>query len=284
LAGLIEGDGSISVPSSLRSAKGIKRYPYIKIVFHINDYPLAVCLQKQFGGTFLFSKGGTYLGWRIFKEKEVFAVCKTINGYFRTPKIEALHNIIVYFNQSEKVLTNTDGFEKLPFLGLDQSPLESNSWLSGFTDADGHFGLSVYTLKGRKKMRANLIFKMELQQVSQFYTKSTYLDICSKIATLFQTKVKASTRTRDGKKYFSYVITTTNKNSNKLVLNYFEHYPLFSSKFLNYKDWRELLLLQESHNGVYPSEYFDKALITRANFNSTRTTFDWSHLDYFYRD
>jgi hypothetical protein len=42
LAGLIEADGCIVVPTKERTPKGRKTYPSIQIVFNINDYPLAV--------------------------------------------------------------------------------------------------------------------------------------------------------------------------------------------------------------------------------------------------
>lgn len=42
----------------------------------------------------------------------------------RTPKIEALHRLIIWYNNKY----NT----QIPLLGLDESPIHSNNWLSGF--------------------------------------------------------------------------------------------------------------------------------------------------------
>jgi len=52
----------------------------------------------------------------------------------RTPKINQLYNFIDYINAR--------GFniKKLP---LDNSSLNSNAWLSGFIEADGHFAVRV---------------------------------------------------------------------------------------------------------------------------------------------
>ena len=47
LAGLIEGDGSIVVPTSERSLIGKLNYPSIQIVFDLRDFPLALTIQKQ---------------------------------------------------------------------------------------------------------------------------------------------------------------------------------------------------------------------------------------------
>lgn len=49
LAGLIEGDGSIIVPSKDKSEKGKAYHPIIRIVFTINDLPLVEKLQKIIG-------------------------------------------------------------------------------------------------------------------------------------------------------------------------------------------------------------------------------------------
>lgn len=51
IAGLIEGDGSIKVPSTLRSDKGKLIYPSVTIVFVDKDLPLAEILVKKLEGT-----------------------------------------------------------------------------------------------------------------------------------------------------------------------------------------------------------------------------------------
>jgi len=55
----------------------------------------------------------------------------------RTPKIEALHNLIDWLNARPK-----DGF-KLIKLGLDYTSLGNNPWLAGFIEADGNFVLRI---------------------------------------------------------------------------------------------------------------------------------------------
>ena len=58
LAGLIEGDGTIIVPKSERSPKGVLNYPSIQIVFHLKDLPLALLIQKNLGHGSLARKKG----------------------------------------------------------------------------------------------------------------------------------------------------------------------------------------------------------------------------------
>lgn len=61
-------------------------------------------------------------------------VVQLINGYMRTPKIEALHRLITRLNSKH----NTN----IPLLGIDTTPLKDTSGLSGILDADGNFYLT----------------------------------------------------------------------------------------------------------------------------------------------
>ena len=49
LAGLIEGDGTIIVPSTERSSKGKLNYPSIQIVFQIKDFTLVSLIFRNIG-------------------------------------------------------------------------------------------------------------------------------------------------------------------------------------------------------------------------------------------
>jgi hypothetical protein len=53
LAGLIEGDGSIIVPKTIRNQKGKLLYPVVKITFVKKDAPLAQKIMEVI-------KGGNY--------------------------------------------------------------------------------------------------------------------------------------------------------------------------------------------------------------------------------
>ena len=56
--GLIEGDGTIITPKTLRNPKGKLNYPAIQIVFHLKDLPLALLVQKELGVGSLSRKKG----------------------------------------------------------------------------------------------------------------------------------------------------------------------------------------------------------------------------------
>jgi hypothetical protein len=55
-----------------------------------------------------------------------------MQGY-TTPKIEALHRLINWINLKRN--------EAIPLLGIDLSPLNESTWLSGMLEADASFYL-----------------------------------------------------------------------------------------------------------------------------------------------
>ena len=78
--------------------------------------------------------------WQIQTTQDVLKIINLINGYMRTPKIEALHRAILWYNEFDNHNSNC--------LDIDSSDINSNAWLSGFTDGDGNFSI---TLTNRKK-------------------------------------------------------------------------------------------------------------------------------------
>lgn len=117
--------------------------PKIIIAFNINDKPLAekLSLELKVGKVISRPEAGHVI-LQILAKEEVLKIINLINGYMRTPKIEALHRAIKWINKKDNSF--------IPCLGLDKSPLDSNSWLAGFIDVDGCFSITIYD---RKKKR-----------------------------------------------------------------------------------------------------------------------------------
>jgi hypothetical protein len=93
LAGLIEGDGTFAVHNTNST---IKKYsPKIIIVFKKADLPLANYLREltNCGRVFIKQDRG-YVLWQIQDLVSVFTIITIINGFMRTPKIEAMHRTI----------------------------------------------------------------------------------------------------------------------------------------------------------------------------------------------
>jgi len=99
LCGLIEGDGSIIVPSINRSAKGRINYPSIQIVFDSRDLPLALVIQKELTfGNISKTKGSNCYRLNINSIEGVLNIVNMINGKMRTTKLLNLYKLIDFLN------------------------------------------------------------------------------------------------------------------------------------------------------------------------------------------
>ena len=290
LAGLIEGDGTIAVHDKASSSK--KYSPIIIIVFKKSDLPFAkfLCELTNCGKVYQKPERG-YVLWQIQDLVGVFTILKLINGKMRTPKIEVLDRAINWFNlyidnnrnsnlpSTKKVLNNIYKLETLP---IDISLLDTNSWFSGFSDADGNFSINIHKRKNKNSTRVQLIYRIEIRQ--NYHRLSTelidhntsYFPIMSNIANFLGVTVYSRSREFKGKVYFSYTVMAYNKISILKLISYFNRYSLLSSKFLDYKDFNTIFLLQQQNS--LTTSYLEKAINIRTDFNSTRTTFTWNHL------
>ncbi|CAO3683411.1 unnamed protein product [Rhizopus stolonifer] len=132
LAGLIEGDGTIVVPTKDKTPAGKNTHPVIRIVFTLPDLPLAQKLQQVLGCGFIQKpKQGNYYLFEVQNIQGLLKLANLINGKMRTPKIEALNRLINWLNNKNN--------GSIVCLGLDTSNLDSNSWFAGFSDADSYF-------------------------------------------------------------------------------------------------------------------------------------------------
>lgn len=95
LAGLIERDGSIIVPSSLRDSKSRKQTVHVEIEFTIEDLLLAKKLQEVLNGGYINYRASGQSCRLVIKDYvTLLNVVNLINGCMRTPKIEVLHRLI----------------------------------------------------------------------------------------------------------------------------------------------------------------------------------------------
>src|ERR1700749_4636785 len=117
LAGLIEGDGTIVVPKTERSAKGKINYPSIQIVFNLKDFPLSLMIEKELkNGSISRKKGVNAYILTINNYEGLLLLTSLINGNMRTPKIYALNNLIDWLNLKIEGLN-------IPKKSLNTSPL-----------------------------------------------------------------------------------------------------------------------------------------------------------------
>lgn len=99
----------------------------------------------------------------------------------------------------------------------------------------------------------------------------------SKLAIYFNVNLYSRNRNMNDKVFSSFTIMATNQNSLDAAIHYFNEFPLISSKYLDYLDWLKIVELRRV--SVYTTSYLDQAFNIRKDFNKTRTTFNWSHLE-----
>lgn len=196
-----------------------------------------------------------------------------VNGKFRTPKVEALHRLINWFNQSGK-------FPFIEALPLDTSPLNTNAWLAGLLDADGNFLITF--LLNTSGLAYDVDLTMRLSQRREYHRPSilgtSYLAIMSAIAVMFGINVIEYVRYRGVTTELGYLLRVKSLASRLLLINYLDNYPLLSSKHLDYLDWRTAHGLVGS-KGYRTTDGTTQLMELKNSMNTKRTEFDWSHLD-----
>ena len=267
LTGLIEGDGTIYVPKTSRSIKGVLNYPSIQIVFHLKDIALALIIQKELGhGSISRRKGQNAYIYTVNNLEGVSLVISLLNGNMKTNKIDTLHKLIDWYNQ----YNNTSFIKEV----LNVDSVLSNAWLSGFMEADGHFYIRSTELGEYPKVEC----KFELSQSQKDHNQKDNYFFLEDIALAFDCTVKC---TREYSTNPQYRIRTTNIKGNLALISYITKYPLFGTKFSDYKDWVKVVEL-------FDQSSFDHKLnmgyvkLIKSGMNDKRTIFVWDHLQNFY--
>ena len=289
LAGLIEGDGTFAVHDKNSTVQ--KYRPAIIIVFKIADLPLAEYLQNLTNCGSVYKKTNRgYVLWQIQDIVGVYSIVNIINGYMRTPKIEALNRTINWLNNYMSVNLNSklpstklilSKLNKIELKDIDNSPIDSNPWLSGFSDADANFSINIHKRSNKNLTRVQLFYRLEIRQTYHRLNNEgeqvSFFSIMSKVANYLGSNVLSRSRIKGDKQFYSFIVMAHSKSNLIKITNYFNKYPLLSSKHLDYLSWRYVLDLQKDSSRV--SSYLDEALNIRKDFNSTRTTYNWDHLE-----
>nr|AFD95918.1 intron-encoded LAGLIDADG endonuclease family protein [Talaromyces stipitatus] len=266
LAGLFEGNGHIWIqkPSDKK-----RHNPRFCITFSIKNEPLAKKLLELIGSGFIRYK--LQDNACVLVVSPVIGLKKIVdllNGELRTPKIHQLHSLIDWLNKNH----NTN-ITKLP---LKDNPLSEDGWLSGFIDSDGSFSVQYTKLEdGAKKRKISCRLRIE-QRMFDPISNESYFKVLTDISNFLNCSLLIRKQKSTGNEYYN--LTASSKLSLNLIVNYLEKYPLFSSKYLDYKDWKKivLLILENKHyteQGINETEY------VRNGMNRKRTYFNWDHLN-----
>lgn len=266
LAGLFEGDGHIWIQ---KPSEKKKHNPRFCITFSMKNEPLAKKLLELIGSGFIRYK--LQDNACVLTVSPVIGLKKIVhllNGEFRTPKIHQLHGLIDWLNKNH----NTN-IIKLP---LKDTSLCENGWLSGFIDSDGSFSVQHTKLEnGAKKRKISCRLRIE-QRIFDPITNNSYSNVLTNISNFLNCRLLTRKQKSTGNEYFT--LTASSRISLDIIINYLEKYPLYSSKYLDYKDWKEIvfLILENKH---YSEQGLYKTESVRNSMNRQRTLFTWDHLN-----
>lgn len=202
----------------------------------------------------------------------------------RSPKIEALHRLIDWFNIRLK------NEEQLPKLGLDTSSLKENAWLSGFIEADGNFYNEFFVDTRGYAIKVKYYMRISQRQnylnknldSSTINVESSYLPLITQIKEFLEvTNITSINRRHSYYTEYGYEIRTVKVSSRKIVVNYLSKFPLFSSKYQDYLAWLEIhnIYISKQHLSVEGAKIMSNI---KKNMNESRTEFNWDTLNYFY--
>lgn len=277
VAGLWEGDGHVVLPS----IKGPTQ-PQIGITISDKDIPFLVKLQQTIGGKVRILSNKNLLPIAAPKKvllrldistfDSVANFIKIVNGHLRTPKIQKFNEIVTWYNENTQY--------KFSIYEVNLSNLLTDSWLSGFIEKDGNFDIRVSpdaASEGTIQNRVSARIRLE-QRITDPFSKLSNEPIIKIIATALGTTLTISTH-NEGIKY--YCIAASSTKARAIIVAYLTNYPLFSSKYLNYKDWLAChnLILQKSHT---TKEGRAKSLDLQSNLINKRSVYNWDHLNNFY--
>ena len=265
LAGLFEGDGHIWLPKENVKKKNNPRFC---ITFNLKDELLAKKLLNIVGyGYIRYKLKNNACVLTITPVKGLKKVIEFINGELRTPKIAQLHRLIDWIN-----LNHSSDIKKLE---LKKGGLNKDSWLAGFIDADGNFYISHSKLENNAKER-KIACRLRIEQrMIDPITNISYSDVLGEVSKFLNCNLKTRKQKSTNNSYFN--ITASSRKSLAIIIAYFYHFPLYSSRYLDYKDWEKasLLILGRNH---YTEDGISKIDYLKNNMNLKRVYFNWDHL------
>lgn len=272
LAGLIEGDGSIILRKNEKESVS----PKIVFTFGKNEIPMFEKLKEVLNTGVIYIEKRGVCRYSVTNWEAMVNIINLVNGKFRTPKILALHKAIDNLNKFRG--TNLD---KLP---LDTSSLDSNAWLAGFIDADGHFSIKLSGNYGSDdsdaRGRVQCVFSIN-QSETHRVTGESNLSFMTELANFFQVKLYTKICNSPTFKNPSHMLAFYAQSDRKhyIITSYLSKYPLMTSKHLNYLSF--LKALSYLGKRLTREEILEIRNI-KNTMNDKRSEFSWDHLNNFY--
>ena len=245
LAGLLEGDGSISIPSLGNTTMNRILNPRIVFTTHIDNLGLYAFIQSELGNIGRFQTTGNVLRYIIGDKNGILVFIHLIHGKLRTPKNKRFNDLIQNFNVKYSLNISESH--------LDFSAFDNNSWLTGFAESDGHFGIKYLESKPKsedmKRSRSeNISLKFRLdQRAYDKPTSSSMLPFMEKLASFLNCNVKMYNSNKTRTEILSLSVSAI--NNLKPLIDYFYKYPLIGEKYDKYSKWSRVyyMIISKEH-------------------------------------
>ena len=189
----------------------------------IRDEHALQIVKNVYGGSIKLRSGANALRYRLHHKSGFLKLINDVNGQIRNS------NRLVQLNKiCHKYDLTLIYPEKLTF---------DNGWLSGFTDAEGCFTVSIKNTSG---FAIRFILSQKHEENLTFF---------SKLILLFQTGIIENHYHHNN---YSYVVSGLKNCSKLLESNYFEKFNLKTNKKSSYLLWKDLFfkLLNKGLNKI----------------------------------
>lgn len=227
-------------------------------------------LQSELGniGCFEYS-GNNIIRYIIGDIKSIINITNLIHGKLRTPKNKRFNDLIQFINTKYDL--------NIPKSNLYNGDYIENSWLTGFTEAGGHFVIKYIEKKGKSETRK----RSESESISvnfwldqRAYDKSTSSNMKPFMKQLaFFLDCYLTTFVDKTDEVLS--LYPSSFDSIKTIINYYDKYPLLGYKLNDYKKWKIV------YNMIISKEHLSeqgrlkiRALLKKDNYLSAFFKFD----------
>lgn len=231
LAGLLEGDGHLSLPSTGNTTLNRILNPRIVFTSHVNNLGMYTFIQSELGNIGRFQISGNTIRYIIGDIKGILYFIYLIHGKLRTPKNKRLNDVIEFLNAKYSLNISQSLLDKSSFM--------DNSWFTGFTEADGHFSIRYRerleksdTRKRSRSESISLLFRLD-QRAFDEYTSTCMKPFMNDLASFLSCNVNSYTA--KNKEVLSLHVSAI--DNLKLIVDYFNKYPLMGNKLNDFKKW-----------------------------------------------
>ena len=245
LAGLLEGDGHISLPSLGVTTLNRVLNPRIVFTSHINNLGMYAFIQSELGNIGRFqTSGDNAIRYIIGDIKGIMLLVNLMHSKLRTPKNIRFNDLIKFMNTKYSLDT--------PESLLDNSNFVNNSWFTGFTESDGHFGIKYTEKKTKSDTRKRSVsesvtLKFILnQRLFDKSTSSSMKPFMESLA-LFLSCNLTSYINNTNSEILS--VSVSSLDSISFLVNYFNKYPLIGDKINDFKKWEIVhnMMIKKEH-------------------------------------